>query len=565
MQVQGLADSYGNAAQGIQRVNREFQRRRSAYWGSFPHAADSSMQHDFDDVLAQRDFWYVAYSLPTGPYTPATMLFDFTGNKLDGGIPKFAKPEFDRWVCLMRETEGVKRHGSPFNGYRNSLRRGELLMVKPQMLSRMFDNTEVQRLRYQIRRDWAEYQAAGHDKDFYSSPDDFLRFWMWHAWDRRWADEPKTVEDVKAGQQLIAESVQVMERLYGRDTLYEVTRQVMDLKRDEFGRISGGGELEVHHMMPHEAVHELMRRRSPRDALIAGHLFDHPDHRRTEINIRHAAYLWGRDILEQVGRELHTAKRDKGQSYWKVKQGTYRYFTARPGGHSQSIGAAFAYYLNSHDVRADLSEEIIAARKLARSNYRDDSLQTNVDRLIDEAIKREGVDLPFDLGPLQNRFEPTDTAATATRVADSDVESPTASIRTNSVVESESPHPGFGWTILESLAAITFFSVAAWLTAVRISGREKVSQIRTATVCASRRAWLRLRTHVPVFVNTAKSVWRLRVKPHVMTFLRMAVRLSTRAVTGAWAALLPMVVQLKNRLLSNQPHEFGGGGTPNQD
>lgn len=419
-QVEGLVGSFGNAAGNIQKLNREIKRKKRGYWSSFPHAAESSVQQEFDRLLATRDFYYASYALPTGPLTSMVKLFDITGNSLDGGIPPFAKKEFDQWVCAMREAEGITDHGYVYTRRgRKNIKHGKLLVLNAKMFAGMFEKTQGYRLRYQLRRDWFEYHASGHEQEFYASPSDFLKFWLWHQFDRKQFDSKINVNDFKAGQRFVSESLVEMARIYGRDNLLAATETVMRDKRDSEGRQIDSDGLGLYRMTPIEAVHELMRRQSVHGAIVAGHLFNTSDYRNVEAQIRLSTYLYGEETMRQVGKDLKDAERNEGESYWKVADGGYRYWIVRPGGSSRSISAAFNKYLWEHDQRRQLPEPLEQASQKMLDSEDKEHAHDEYTRLMKKVVEQQNMPLPFELPASRSIEQPAKESSSNDRKVES--------------------------------------------------------------------------------------------------------------------------------------------------
>lgn len=173
----GLARAGLDQTLGAIRAGREIRRdidarmaaARNRFWREYPNGKElNAAQAEFERLLFEKDLAFMGLYMVEGSRGKMANFWEMTTGKWDNGIQPFAWREFDRWVNAVREELGAKAHRGDEPDIVMFWKIAEL----PQAIMKtrhLFDA-------YALKRDWAEFEAAGYESHFYPTPRDYVMF-----------------------------------------------------------------------------------------------------------------------------------------------------------------------------------------------------------------------------------------------------------------------------------------------------------------------------------------------------------------------------------------------------
>lgn len=174
-QIASTGRNWQKARAAKKNFEAELKRVRTEYWKAYPDGAGIvKLRQQYERLLFEKDLSFFLVDLIEGPDGPLSAMTKLTGVQADSGIAPIARGAFKRWVIAVREQLGATFHGG--RGANRRFRRGQLINPSPSQLLEAIKATADLAERYALLRDWSEYQTAGHEQDFYPTPQAYLTY-----------------------------------------------------------------------------------------------------------------------------------------------------------------------------------------------------------------------------------------------------------------------------------------------------------------------------------------------------------------------------------------------------
>ena len=195
----------------------KLQVLRRQFWQGFPQTqTNESLKQQYAEALLQKDLQLIYGGITTGSSGFMSQVYRVS---LDGGVAPIARPLFDRWMKEIRKRLDIREVGK--------LQQLENLKAfNRTKLAEAIRATAPLAEQYVLLRDWNEYHSAGHQQDFYPSPQAYLAFLY------------QTDDEIRSQQQAILWYRQLA-RMLGEDELLAIAdKQRLQSKMDS-GQIIG--------------------------------------------------------------------------------------------------------------------------------------------------------------------------------------------------------------------------------------------------------------------------------------------------------------------------------------
>lgn len=202
---------------------REIAEARRQFWAEFPDGDNlPAAQKNLAGMLFAKDIFTLILFLPEGPYSERLQTLSRTSGDLDGGLRALARDDFYRWVIAVREELGAKDH----QGKNPALVMPWKVANLPLAIAATADDYDA----YRMKRDWWEFQVAGHEKDFYPTSRDYMLYLI------RLSDEEPSMEKAEEIYAQMAKSI-------GEDRMLAAAEKLRQAPKNERGTVENFEQL----------------------------------------------------------------------------------------------------------------------------------------------------------------------------------------------------------------------------------------------------------------------------------------------------------------------------------
>ncbi len=174
-QIAEMGREWRKAKSAKMKFDAKLRGARAKFWKAYPNGTGiKELQQRYEQLLFEKDLSFFVIDILEGPRGAISGLVKIAGVQAEKGIAPNAKKAYERWVIAAREEMGATFHGG--RGTNGRFRRGQLVNLTRKNFLNAIKATSELADQYKLLRDWQEFYNAGHEKDFYPTPEAYVVF-----------------------------------------------------------------------------------------------------------------------------------------------------------------------------------------------------------------------------------------------------------------------------------------------------------------------------------------------------------------------------------------------------